>query len=438
MSQLSDLPILPPVQFLSTDDYIPVWDKADNRSPKRATVAEILAVGGTPIGYADFARVVYFPNPLGEGRTVDDFTFPVVGSGGSVYTIDYAEGEEGGVMHIPGEHVHPVFRDNLPDDGDGWVSLPDVFILNPGKVVSLTYTGENLAHARFQVDGWPLLEVIDYPAVYFQSIVARNCPVLREVEFSAFLVGDDGIDLSGNPSLETVFIDEGYYDGTTGFEVNLEGSKTNLTSFTFTFPDKLTKLDLSGASQLTVLNLTNFSDNPFGALEFLSLAGCSSLAQGVTWPDGVIEGGNLKHLDLSETTFGLEFGSSLPSLELFRANERSSVGSSGLTLWGGSGPGLAVEIRDVPVITMNFIELYNVVSLDFTGSTVSDIYIESGTVPAAQLDHLVAQLDGGQGGSFYLGEGVINGGSLSAASLAKLADLENNQDWTITILSPQP
>jgi len=50
MSQLSDLPILPPVQFLSTDDFIPVWDKADNRSPKRATVAEILALGssGTP------------------------------------------------------------------------------------------------------------------------------------------------------------------------------------------------------------------------------------------------------------------------------------------------------------------------------------------------------------------------------------------------------
>jgi hypothetical protein len=50
MSQLSDLPILPPVQFLSTDDFIPVWDQADNRSPKRATVAEILAAGGaTPI-----------------------------------------------------------------------------------------------------------------------------------------------------------------------------------------------------------------------------------------------------------------------------------------------------------------------------------------------------------------------------------------------------
>jgi hypothetical protein len=46
MSQLSDLPSLPPVQFLSTDDLIPVWDKADNRSPKRATVAEILALGG--------------------------------------------------------------------------------------------------------------------------------------------------------------------------------------------------------------------------------------------------------------------------------------------------------------------------------------------------------------------------------------------------------
>jgi hypothetical protein len=50
MSQLSDLPILPPVQFLSTDDFIPVWDQADNRSPKRATVAEILALSssGTP------------------------------------------------------------------------------------------------------------------------------------------------------------------------------------------------------------------------------------------------------------------------------------------------------------------------------------------------------------------------------------------------------
>lgn len=49
MAQLTDLPNLAPATNLSPDDLVPVWDNFDTRSPKRTTIAELLALGAVTV-----------------------------------------------------------------------------------------------------------------------------------------------------------------------------------------------------------------------------------------------------------------------------------------------------------------------------------------------------------------------------------------------------